>query len=69
MTVEYKGPGFYNWGGEKVCSFDPASMKEFIEDAIEGYVSIKDAIDYQHLEEEAENPMFLREEEANKGDN
>ena len=51
--IAYKGPGFYNDLGERVCSFHPASMMEFIEDAIEGYDKIEGPEDYENLREEA----------------
>tara|TARA_B100001146_G_C15780438_1_gene263915 strand:- start:105 stop:347 length:243 start_codon:yes stop_codon:yes gene_type:complete len=53
MTIEYRGPGFYNDLGERVCSFHPESMMEFIEDAIEGYDKIEGPRDYKQLLEEA----------------
>ena len=53
MTIEYRGPGFYNDLGERVCSFHPESMMEFIEDAIEGYDKVEGPQEYEQLIEEA----------------
>ena len=52
MTVEYKGPGFYNESGERVCSFHPESMMEFIDMAIEGYWPVQNSEDYKHMKED-----------------
>ena len=51
MTIEYKGPGFYNELGERVCSFHPESMMEFIDMAIDGYWPIQGSEDYEHMKE------------------
>jgi len=50
MTIEYRGPGFYNQYGERVCSFDSESMEEFIDS--QGYAHIIDSTEYEHLKDD-----------------
>tara|TARA_B100001971_G_C18184166_1_gene534568 strand:- start:367 stop:600 length:234 start_codon:yes stop_codon:yes gene_type:complete len=49
--MPYKGPGFYNESGERVCSFHPESMMEFIDMAIDGYWPIHASEDYEEMKE------------------
>ena len=68
--MAYKGPGFYKWSGERVCSLHPESMIEFIDNAIDEYVLIEGASDYKVLEEdnliEAENARLDEEEQQRR---
>lgn len=50
--MPYKGPGFYNELGERVCSFHPESMMEFIDMAIDGYWPIHASEEYEDMKEE-----------------
>lgn len=47
--MPYKGPGFYNKYGERVCSFHPDSMKAFIDSR--GFALIENTEEYEYLEE------------------
>ena len=48
--MPYKGPGFYNQYGERVCSFHPDSMKAFIDS--QGFALVENTEEYEHLEED-----------------
>ena len=48
--MAYKGPGFYNELGERVCSLHSESMKYFIDQ--QGYALIEVVEEYEHLKED-----------------
>ena len=50
--MPYKGPGFYNGLGERVCSFHPESMMEFIDNTLDGYVLVENTEDFEDLKED-----------------
>jgi len=68
--IAYKGPGFYKWSGERVCSLHPESMIAFIDNDIDKYVLIEDSSDYKMLEEdiqiEEENARLDEEEQQRR---
>ena len=49
--MPYKGPGFYNELGERVCSFHPQSMTEYLSNL--GFKMVED-MDYFDSEEAEE---------------
>ena len=48
--MPYKGPGFYNEHGRRICSFHPEAMQEFIDS--QGFAHIQNAKEYEYLEED-----------------
>ena len=48
--MPYKGPGFYNEYGERVCSFHPQSMTEYLSNL--GFKMVEDTEEYEHLEDD-----------------
>ena len=45
--MPYKGPGFYNESGVRVCSLHPESMQEFIDS--QGYAYVPDKKEFNGL--------------------
>ena len=58
--MPYKGPGFYNESGERVCSFHPQSMTEYLSNL--GFKMVEDMDDFDS--EEAEEQQ--RRDEKNE---
>ena len=58
--MPYKGPGFYNELGERVCSFHPQSMTEYLSNL--GFKMVEDMDDFDS--EEAEEQQ--RRDEKNE---
>ena len=58
--MPYKGPGFYNELGERVCSFHPQSMTEYLSNL--GFKMVEDMDDFDS--EEAEEQQ--RRDEMNE---
>ena len=58
--MPYKGPGFYNELGERVCSFHPQSMTEYLSNL--GFKMVEDMNDFDS--EEAEEQQ--RRDEKNE---
>jgi hypothetical protein len=48
--MPYKGPGFYNEEGVRVCSLHPESMQTFIDS--QGFAHVKNSEDYEFLEDD-----------------
>jgi len=48
--MTYKGPGFYNEYGERVCSFHPQSMIEYLSNL--GFKMVEDTDDFNSEEVE-----------------
>jgi len=48
--MPYKGPGFYNECGERVCSFHPQSMIEYLSNL--GFKMVEDTDDFNSEEVE-----------------
>ena len=48
--MPYKGPGFYNELGERVCSFHPQSMTEYLSNL--GFKMVEDTDDFNSEEVE-----------------
>ena len=48
--MPYKGPGFYNELGERVCSFHPQSMTEYLSNL--GFKMVEDMDDFDSEEAE-----------------
>ena len=46
--MSYKGPGFYNEYGERVCSFHPQSMIEYLSNL--GFKMVEDMDDFDLIE-------------------
>ena len=68
--MPYKGPGFYNWSGERVCSLHPESMIEYLDYQVDYIVLVEDSSEYEMLEEdkriEAENARLDAEEQQRR---
>ena len=58
--MPYKGPGFYNEYGERVCSFHPQSMIEYLSNL--GFKMVEDMDDFNS--EDAEEQQ--RRDEKNE---
>ena len=58
--MPYKGPGFYNELGERVCAFHPQSMTEYLSNL--GFKMVEDMDDFDS--EEAEEQQ--RRDEKNE---
>ena len=58
--MSYKGPGFYNEYGERVCSFHPQSMIEYLSNL--GFKMVEDMDDFNS--EDAEEQQ--RRDEKNE---
>ena len=58
--MPYKGPGFYNELGERVCSFHPQSMTEYLSNL--GFKMVEDMDDFNS--EDAEEQQ--RRDEKNE---
>jgi hypothetical protein len=48
--MSYKGPGFYNELGERVCSLHPESMQTFIDS--QGFAHVQNSKEYEFLEDD-----------------
>jgi len=48
--MPYKGPGFYNEHGERVCSLHPESMQTFIDS--QGFAHVQNSEEYEFLEDD-----------------
>ena len=48
--MPYKGPGFYNELGERVCSLHPESMQAFIDS--QGFAHVQNSEEYKFLEDD-----------------
>ena len=48
--MPYKGPGFYNELGERVCSLHSESMQTFIDS--QGFAHVQDSEEWEHLKED-----------------
>ena len=60
--MPYKGPGFYNEYGERVCSFHPQSMIEYLSNL--GFKMVEDTDDFNS--DEIETAIEIAEEQQRR---